>query len=457
MTVKQQIRYGALAVLASAGLSGAAYADSAKTLGGIVVTSDDGNFVASLGGRIQFDYTGIFTDKHGNAGFDSGDEENDSGFYFRRVYITLTGKVYGWRYRIDEDISNTSNPAAGFKYVFVSHDFAEYGTVRVGQAKPWRSMDELASDLDTPFMERNANSASGLYGGRQYTQGVFARYSRPGVFGPYDRLWAGASVYSLNSAGASTNEGTGTPTAGLGYNARLAYAPIVQPGKWLHFGANLSNEHADNGASLTVAESAWYSYKGVTQTLASFAGSPQPTSTSLANLGGGNNPTANIIQAEAAGDYGPLYLQAEFGTARLSQPTASAKGVPNVQNVYAISGEASYYLTGESREYDPDMATYIKPKIRHDYGAVELAVGYNFVKNRDLPAGNTSVCKPSLGTIPTGTTITRCDVSYFVAGVNYHVNNNVKFMLNYDYGVYDAGAAGKDEPKAINARMQISF
>jgi phosphate-selective porin OprO and OprP len=452
--VKQQIRYGALAVLASAALGGAAHADSAKTLGGIVVTSDDGNYVASLGGRVQFDYTGILPDK--GSSFDSGDEENDSGFYFRRVYLTLTGRIYGWRYRIDEDFSNTSNPAAGFKYVFVSHDIGQYGTVRIGQAKPWRSVDELASDLDTPFMERNVNSSSGLYGGRQYTQGVFFRYSRPG-FTSYDHFWGGASVYSLNSAGATTNEGTGTPTQGLGYNARLSYQPILQPGRWLHIGANFSSEHADNGASLTAAESAWYSYKGVTQTIASFAGSPQPASASLANLGGGNNPSVNITQGELAGAYGPVYLQSEFGLARFSQPTASAKGVPNVQNVYDFSGEVTYYLTGESRNFDTDAGSFAKPKPKHDFGAVEVALGYNFIKNRDIPSGDTSVCKPSLGSIPTGTTITKCDLSFVSAGVNYYVNNNVQFMLDYYYGDYDIGNAGTDRPKAVNARMQIWF
>jgi phosphate-selective porin OprO/OprP len=454
--VKQQILYGAAIALAGAGLSGAALADSAKTLGGIVVTSDDGNFIGSLGGRIQFDYTGIQPDK--GAAFDSGVEENDSGFFFRRVYITLTGKVYGWRYRIDEDLANTSNPAAGFKNVFLSHDFWQYSTLRIGQTKPWRSLDELASDLDTPFMERNVNSSSGLFGGRQYAEGLFYRYSRSNTFLDHDHFWGGVSAYSLNNAGASTNEGTGTPTQGIGYNGRLAYA-FVGERKWLHFGVNYSSDHADNGASLTAAESAWYSYKGISQTIASLSGTPAPSGTSgtLNNLGGGNNPQVNITQFELAGAYGPLYLQSEFGLARFSQAQALSKNVPNVQNVYAFSGEASYYLTGESRGYDTEVATFAKPKPRHDYGAVEVALGYNFIKNRDIPAGDTAVCKPSLGSIPTGSTITKCDLSFITAGVNYYVNPNVQFMLDYDYGIYNIGAAGKDQPKAVNARFQIYF
>ena len=457
--MNRYIRNGLLAVFLGAGVSGAALADSAKTLGGIVVTSDDGNFVASLGGRIQFDYTGILPDK--GSGFDSGDEENDSGFYFRRVYLSLTGRLYGWRYRIDEDISNTATPAAGFKYVFASHDIGQYSTLRIGQSKPWRSMDELVSDLDTPFVERNAISSYGIFGGRQYQEGLFYRYSRPDTFIKNDHFWGGASFYSLNSAGAVTAEGTGTPTQGLGYNARLAYAPIAKDREWLHIGASYSSDHADNGAALSAYDSAWYSYKGVTQNLASLQGSPTAVPSgapALANLGGGNNPSATTTTGELAGAYGSLYLQGEVGFVRLSQETAVSASVPNVQNVDAYAIEGTWYLTGESRRYDTEVASYGKPAPLHNYGAVELALGYNFLKDRDIPSGDTSgVCKPATGAIPSGTTITKCDLSFLTAGVNYYFNPNVQVSLDYYYGIYDLGDAGKDLPKAVNARFQINF
>ena len=130
--------------------------------------------------------------------------------------------------------------------------------------------------------------------------------------------------------------------------------------------------------------------------------------------------------------------------------------MPNDQNVYAITGVASYYITGESRGYDLDAATFTKPKPTHDYGAVEVALSYNFIKNRDIPAGDTTgVCKPALGTVTAD--ITKCDVTFYTAAVNYYVNSNVQFDLDYVYGIYDIGAAGKDSPKAVNARFQVNF
>ncbi len=304
----------------------AAHADSAKTLGGIVVTSDDGNFVASLGGRIQFDYTGILPDK--GSGIDSGAAENDSGFYFRRVFISLAGKVYGWRYRIDEDLANTTQPGRMASRT-CSYPTTSPSTPPCASARPspgaastsWPATSTLLSSSATPTPPTASMAAASTPTACLY------RYSRPNILLPHDHFWGGASVYSLNSAGSTTNEGTGTPTQGLGYNARLTYQPIIADREWLHVGASYSNEHADNGASLTAADSVWYSYKGVTQTLASLSGLPvlavSGSASALANINGGNNPADTIIQGELAGAYGPLYLQGELGLVR-AEPADSA-------------------------------------------------------------------------------------------------------------------------------------
>ncbi len=433
----------------------AALADSARTLGGLVIESEDGNFVFSLGGRVQFDYTGILPDKHSD--FDSGAAENDSGFYFRRVFLSLSGKVYGWRYRIDEDISNTSNPAAGFNDVYVSHDLWSYGTIRLGQTKPWRSLDELTSNNDIVFMNRNAVSAVGLFGGRDYQQGLFYRYFKDGAFINGDSAWAGASVYSLNKAGASTNQGTGTPTQGIGYNARLAYAPIVKPTEWLHVGATFSSDHADNGAKLNAGSTDWYSFKGVSQNLASLGGTQPATSPTSTEIAGGNNPSVTTFTGELSGVYGPAYFQGEIGQAKFRQHTASASSGPNQQTVDAFSVLGSVYLTGESKVYDTNIATMKAPKPIHPYGAVELAVRYDFIKNHDLPDANTTVCKPAVGAIPTGTTIDNCSISALSFGVNYYINSAVRVMVDYNRAEFDLGSAGKDKPDSVNARFQLAF
>jgi len=440
--------------LAASLVSSAAYADSASTLGGIVVRSDDGNFVGSLGGRIQFDYTGIFPDS--GSKFDSGAAENNNGFYFRRVYLTLAGKIYGWRFRIDEDLSNTSTPAAGFNDVYVSHDLWDYGTVRLGQTKPWRSLDELTSNLDNIFTNRNAVSAVGLLGGRDYQQGVFYRYNKEKAFSSADNFWGGVSVYSLNKAGASTNQGTGVPTQGIGYNARVVYAPIVTSKAWVQLGGNFSSDHADNGATLSAGSTDWYSYRGLTQTIVSLRGTQPATTPTTALIAGGNNPSVDTAIGEVASAFHSAYFQGEFGQARFRQGTGSANN-PNKQTVTAFSVLGSYYLTGETKIYDPSIGAIRSPKPLHNYGALEVAARYDFIQNHDLPNNNTTVCKPTVGAITTGSTITKCTISTITLGLNYYINSYIRVALDYDIGKFDLGAAGKDQPEAINARFQLSF
>ena len=451
--MKKIVRYAVLT--AFVGASTSALADRATTLGGLVIKSDDGNFVGSLGGRVQFDYTGISPDK--GSSFDSGAAENDSGFYFRRVFISLAGQVYGWRYRIDEDISNTKNPASGFNDVYISHDLGNYGTVRIGQTKPWRSLDELTPNTDILFTNRGVVSAVGLLGGRDFQQGVFYRYNHGHTLLADDNAWAGASVYSLNRAGATTDQGTGTSTQGLGYNARLAYAPIVKEDRWAHVGVNVSSDHADNGARLTSGSSDWYSYQGLTQNIASLAGTQPATTPTLAKINGGDNPSATTVIGELAGAFGPAFVQAELGQTKLRQSIPVSATSPDRQTVMARSVEASYYLTGETKTYDTSIATSRSTKPRHSYGAVELAARYDFIENRDLPAGNTTVCAPAVGKIPAGTVIDKCAISTVTLGVNYYVNPYVRLTLDYDIAKFDLGAAGTDKPKALNARFQMAF
>jgi phosphate-selective porin len=94
--------------------------------------------------------------------------------------------------------------------------------------------------------------------------------------------------------------------------------------------------------------------------------------------------------------------------------------VPNQQTLDAYSAEVSFYPTGESKKYDTTIASYATPKPLHSYGALELALGYNFIKNHDLPGKDTgAVCAPAVGKIPAGTVIDKCDLSYLTAGVNY--------------------------------------
>lgn len=403
-------KYTAIAA-ALAACAPAAYADSASTKGGLTIKSDDGRFEATVGGRIHFDGALLDTDKNQAA---TGE---NSGFYFRRVFITLKGKAYGWMYNIDEDISGNGTVGAGFNDVWLAKSFGD-STVYFGQHKPWRSLDELASNNNTVFMERNVLSANGLLGGRDFTDGIYGKYAANG-------LWVGASGYSQTKVGKGN-------TQGFGGNARVAYAfPIAGEGSILHVGATYSADQFDLVASNpgfgnpTAGYATSYSKSGAGFNV--FGGFAPATTTS---------GKVNTWTAEAMGMVGPVFLQGEYGSAKFKKNGATNNG----QTANAYSATASWVIFGGARSYNSADASYNGVKVNGVDGALEVAARYDNIKNKDTDA----------------------KVSAVTLGANYYFNPNVRFMVDYSFAkveniasAYTSGTS--TDPKALMARAQIAF
>lgn len=430
--MKTMIKGSVLALLIGSSVSAIVHADQVTTLGGIKVKTADGNFDASLGGRIQFDGYLDSTDKNANRIGSGSSGDGASSFEFRRVWLSLAGHAYGFGYHIDYDFTGSQLNEA-----WLSHGLLG-GTVYAGQHKPWASLDELASNANTPFLERNIASASGVYSTANYTQGVYYAWHKPTIVND-DSLWLGVSVASLHKQ----SGGSDTQTQGLEYNARVAYAPVVKKNEWLHFGA--SYVHADADAGSTTAGSgalaASYVYGN------HFDSNEKLTLASYSVGAAGGNPHSDTVGAELAGAYGPGFLQAEFVNAAFSQ-----QGQPgNTVRAYSVTG--AYALTGESRAYDKGKATYGGIKPLHSYGAVELALRYEYARN-DGHGGSYAGLKLNGASSAAATKDT---VSLLTVGVNYYVNPAVRFTLDYERGTADLGAAGKDSPNTVGARAQILF
>ncbi len=119
-----------------------------------------------------------------------------------------------------------------------------HGTLYIGQDKPWASLDEIASDTDTPFLERNIASSSGVNSAATYTNGLYYSW--------HDRLLTATIIYGSDSRGPRCTRcpgGTDTSTQGTAFNARIAYAPIVEKDRWLHFGVSFINANAAAGST----------------------------------------------------------------------------------------------------------------------------------------------------------------------------------------------------------------
>lgn len=336
-----------------------------STTGGIKVTSADKKFEASLGGRIHFDAYA----------FDRDIADVTGTTEFRRARLTLQGKAYGWDYKLEQDFAAGSN-LDGLRDAYIAKS-AWGGKVTVGHFKPYRSMEELTSSNEILMQERPFASATGLFSGRQFQQGV--GYLRSG--GKYT---AGFTAFNLKSASSSRNEGAG-------FSGRVTYAPINDAENTLHFGGWYSHENANKGSANLSATANYAGRRGPSQTIATVTGAS------------GNQ--VDVFGLEAAGSFGPAFFQAEYANATFGQPIGSD------QDVVTWYLQGSYLLNGGHKVYKPGTGVFGSSKVGGD-GLWELAARFDNIENKDLDR----------------------KVSSWIFGVNYYLNPNLRFMFNYTSG-----------------------
>lgn len=355
------------------------------TKGGIKITSADGKFEASVGGRIHFD----------TYAFDRDIASTTGTTEFRRARLTLSGKAYGWDYKLEQDFGAGTN-LDGLRDAYIAKS-ALGGKFTIGHFKPYRAMEELTSSNELLVMERPFASATGLFGGRQFQQGV--GYLRAG-----DNYTAGVSVFNLRGAAGSRNEGVGSA-------GRVTFAPINNDNNTLHFGAWYSYENANQGSDNLAASFNYAGRRGPSQ--------------SIATTTGASRNEVNVYAVEAAGSFGPAFFQAEYADATFGQPLGADQDVKS----YYVQG--SFMLNGGHKPYKGATGVFGSPKVA-DKGLWELTGRYDYAENETLNR----------------------EVTSWILGMNYYVNPNLRFMFNYTKG--DNEVTG-DETAQYALRTQFSW
>lgn len=423
------LKVAALAVLALAASN--VYADPAETKGGIKIKTEDGRFEANVNGRIQFDYYSFSEDQGaviGTAPFGSGvaaNGANRGGAAFRRTYLTLSGKAYGWDYKFENDFTTTATNGASFREMWIGTNVGP-GKLIIGQHKPFRGMEELTSSNEITFLERPNTTATGIYAGRQFLTGLFYK-------GNTDTFGYGVHATTLSAATAQTE--------GHSFGGRAYWFPLSEDGRTVHVGLAYSSDREDANSAGAAPVFQYGGRRGI--------------SLGLGNAGtalGSGFGTQNTIHGELAGSFGPFTAQGEYAMATLTDGFGTA-AAPSDIDVTAYYVQGSYFITGEKKVYKKDRGAFGSPKPINDFGAVEALVRYESSKNDETTTAAARGC--ALGGVAAGS-YQKCEGSQLTLGANWYVNPNVRFMLNYYLASADVGA-GKDEPEAISVRAQMSF
>lgn len=405
--MKLVIKSLALAI-AAAGLAAPALADTATTKGGFQIKSEDGNFEAKLGGRIHFD--GNFYTSEKDLGSATAQDSN-SQFFFRRARITIEGRAYDYTYKFENDFASSGDAAAktneGIREMWIGRQVMGSQNLRLGQAKPYRGMEELTSSNEITFMERPLATASGIYN-NQFTTGAFLDGSGEGY-------GYGVSVYTPRSVAESE-------TQGLGVNARGFIVPVRSNGNLVHIGLSASQDNFETNTTSKDPR---------------IVGRENGLKSGDLILKGAFNEQKTIA-AELAARFGAFSMQGEYAKATFSdtrlQPSTPVLATQADNDLDTYYVQASYFLTEHTKPYDFKKGVFKSPKLNGEEGAIELKARYDVIENKDIDDNKASA---------------------YTLGMNYYATPNTRFMVEYVKGETDVGT--DKDASAITARAQFNF
>lgn len=174
--------------------------------------ASEGGFSFKPRGRLQID-SGVIDATVPIAGLGSATE-------FRRAYLGMEGTLPGnFGYRIEADFANS---AVDLTDVYLTYKPGSGVTLTLGHHKPFGGLDEMTSDLFTPFMERAA-----------FTSG-FGFERRVGLSGAYSSgdLLVQAGVFTDDAR--SLNDDSDDSYS---LDGRIVFSPQLGDGR-LHLGAS---------------------------------------------------------------------------------------------------------------------------------------------------------------------------------------------------------------------------
>lgn len=356
---------------------------------GLDFRSEDGNFRLEFGGRLHLDA----------AYFDDDNTELNDSSEVRRARLGAALTLFR-DFELDYTYEFTGNGRVlDASLTYTGFDPWE---LRIGQFRESFSLDELTSSNYITFMERALPNEFV----RGYNSGI-ALYTHGENWSAAGGLFGDRIVKDVFGSGDEDRSITG----------RLTFAPLHEETRVAHFGLSASAREVDDGNRVR------------------FATDPESSIAveNLVSTGPINNVDKFYVGGiEAASVNGPLSLQGEYIFTRLDRENGRSDVDFNGWYVFA-----SWFLTGESRNYRVSRGSFGRVNPKRGTGAFELALRYSTL---DLNDG------PVTGGRETNTTL----------GLNWYFRRNFRLMANYIHVVTD-DEGGDEDVNILQFRAQAYF
>lgn len=368
------------------------------TKGKLEIASADEEFKMRIGGRVMID----------GAIYDDDIAALGSGAEMRRARLFAQGTLWKvWNYKLQYDFTGTGKAAINDAYI--QYTGLPAGDIKVGHFKEPYSLQNMTSSKYVTFMERGLSHL--LTPGRSI--GL--------AYGTNGSNWSANA--GLFAQGIDTTAGENDQSYAV--TGRVTFAPIFVKGQEaLHFGAGYSYRNLDNSQSLRFRER------------------PESHITNVRLIDTGNFDADSLQRFNLEGLWmqGPFAIQGEYSRVSVDRVIA---GNPDV-NFDGYYIEASWFLTGETMNYNPKKGALskISPKGilgKGGYGTWQVATRFSSLNlsDQDINGG---------------------EEDNFTLGLNWYPNSNLRFMANYVKVLdVDAGPHAGDEPSVFSLRAQVEF
>jgi phosphate-selective porin OprO/OprP len=373
---------------------------------GLKFSSEDGAHQLQIGGRTLADFAFISEDDALKAALQGG---NGTGVEFRSARIFVSGTAYG---RI----------AWKTQYDFVGHKIKDVwvsikrvpmlGDVKIGHFKEPFSLEELTSLRFTTFMERSVRAAFDPSRNTGIQIGDTAFDKR--------MTWALGIFRETDSDGMGFSNSSAYQVTG-----RVTGAPIYRDGgrEAAHLGLSYSHQYRDLGGG---------------ETLRWKARPESHLAQTVADTGNLNTDGADLLNLEAAIVYGPLSLQGEYTSAWADS------GAGDRERSWGLYAQASYFLTGEHRNYNLKKGAFGRNKILkplgEGWGAWQLAARFSRLRLKNGVGANVG------------------NIRDITLGLNWYLYSNVRMTANYIHSeVSNSTLAGGPVKDGIAHIFQMRF
>ena len=365
---------------------------------GLNLATLDGDFKLKIGGRLMTDWLWSSEDKEIKQ--DVGEQED--GVEIRRARLYFSGLIYeNVEYKLQFDFAGGD---ADLKDAYLGLTDFPLGKLRMGHFKEPFSLEELTSNKYITFLERALPN-------------IFAPSRNTGFMlhntASDERMTTAIGMFrSTDDYGENVDDG--------GYNitGRVTSLPIYENKgtNLLHLGAAYSYRNPDDSIRYRQRPEAHLTDRFLDTS--SFA-----------------SDQVDLAGLEAAWVNGPLSLQGEYMMAN-----ADRLGSGSDVEFDGYYVQASYFLTGEHRNYKTSEGAFSRIKPKNNYsaaggsGAWEIKARYSGLdlSDRDITGG---------------------ELNNITAGLNWYLNPNTKIM--WDYVHADKDDVGQAD--MLMMRLQFDF